>query len=486
MNGIELLRGYKIRLLRAPSRLPWDAGVIPLSGSPRFVPFLLECRHPDRPVELRAYPGPPLGPEERITFLDAAVVGASALFSVLLSPAAKPLLDGFQSLPPALLGPEARNTGNHILSAIYTLKSLFHPQKSGDSPRAEFAKTDEFRLLSYLQDELLSALSDYRGRSHAKHRNRQRELVRAFRAGNLLVTPQLDKDLVHDVREYINSLLGKDECRQTGPMKRGYAKTHGGFVVITPSAPQEKALTLFTACRTPNEVPLFYSDLGARLERYQRALESSQLSETRVGDKSEPCARLLAQAQVLLSIAGPGDFIQMPLLWWGNEARERNYLLFIQHLLSRSTALRFVLFSLAGLFTGAVRDLLQASTNSQFKCPSLGHARRLLEAALAYLYHAKAAESIHKRSLHDNAASASAADATTKLLQSLRSKVEDHTWKAFTKFFLRYRWGDVWGIEETILYAARAPLPKEVHNHFKHSPKHVSDALRPFGLTDAG
>lgn len=473
--GVHLIRGYKVRLLRAPARLPWKTGDLPLEGSPRFVPFLLEALPQNHsfsaPVELRAYPGDPLGQEREITYLDGAILAAAALFSFLISPTGHLLVNAYDyllnslnnSLEPALKSGEQNERPLRFLIKLANASKgaretlgLFVRDESNKPVNGLDKPLDEapWEELSALQEELIKALSFFKQHGNAKTESRKRELVAAFRAGKLKVSPSVEGQdkLPQRVRDYINHILAQEACKRYRPLKRGYAKTHGGLINKTPK-PGSPDVMLFSPCKTAEGVSLFYSDLSVRIERY-RKLSSPDFSAH--DQRTRKCASLLARADALLSVVGRGDFIQIPLLWWGAEGRGHlTYQLFFRHLVDRSQALRFLLLSLSGLLAKNIKDLLAAYEFS--KCPSLGHARLLLEAELTYLHHATPKTSLE---YGKKGSSNYPSIGIMKLaLRHLRKDIEKNTWERFIEFAAKYRWGSVWGLPETILFASRAPLP---------------------------
>ena len=448
-HDVRLLRGYKIRLLRVPPRPPGRTGADLLEGSPRFVPFLLERKAQERsaaaPFELRAYPGPPLGREREITYLDAALLASASLFSLLLSPAGLLLLRAHNS-PPFLRQHKTLRQTRDRLEGILKARDGKHewPNLLDDYVWSELAR---------LQTELINAFSHYKQRKNARVASRKRALIPAFRAENLRVNPSVGNagELRKMVRDYINSILASKACAGYRPLKRGYARTHGGLMNKMPMNERPKrsepSLLLFSPCKTPEGVSLFYSDLEIRLLRYAKLSKPAPQKDP--ASTENKCVNLLAKAEALLSVAGRGDFIQMPLLWWGQGGRNTpTYRAFIRHLLNHSKVLQFVIFSLGSLFLQNTKELLQAFP----QCPTFGHARLLLEAGLAHLYYAVSAEQqqghtpseIIKLALKDT-------------LDSAPRRA-----KEFVSFTSKYRWGGAWGLPETIIFISRAPLPPQI------------------------
>ena len=476
---ISLLRGYKTRLLRAPLRLPWETTTIPLEASPRFLPALVHIRTDRGDVEVSLGPGPPLSRKlqdnsvlTKITYADGALLGSAALFSVFLSGAALTALAlGTKHAKKYLVSA----LGEGLTRDIGTTRGDFgvFVDTSGEavgSPRsdkdAEIAFESWLRRFSPLQKELIGVLAKHKTDKRWLPDKRPRELVRAFRVRKIAFYPELDGEKEKEIKSWLGEHLGAEKCRLTRPYKRGYAKSHGGlarkiYKTAGGGEAEDSLETLvFSACRIGNK-PLFYSDLGSHLEQYA------------LTDKENG----LGVIKTMAAIVGGGDFIRMPLLWWGPDRRPGYpHIQFYGDACRASRVLRATLLSLFGLlFDAAVRGLQSSRESNNKRC--LGNARLLFEAALAHLYYALSSENVAFRAK----VVVGVAEHFTRIARG------NSAWKELSVLLKDHSWEGHWTLAETTVFASRVPLPswyqRELHRlSIASAIRQLREGLQNIGL----
>ena len=453
-ENIYLLRGHKTRLLRAPLRLPWETDTIPLGASPRFLPALVRIRTGRGDVEVRLGPGEPLSKTlkkqtinktkvVKISYADGILLGGAALFSIFLSDAAlTALARGTKLAEEYLSGVLGMNLSRSIASrgdfSVFADASGGAVDSPGHDGNAEMAFEAWLEHFGPLQKELIRVLAKYKTDKRWRPNKRPRELVRAFRVDNITVYPELCAEKKKEIESWLGEHLGVEECRLTRPYKRGYAKTHGGLArKIRKAKRKDEAeepveALIFSDCKIGNR-PLFYSDLGSHLERYVLADKAGGSGATKA----------------MVDLAGGGDFIRMPLLWWGPDHRPGYpHVQFYSDATRGSRVLRATLISIFGLLFDAAAQGLRSSGGSSNK-KHLGDARLLFEAALAYLYYALLGKDVALRT----EAVVSIAEYFILVARGSGS------WEKMSVLLDDHSWGGHWTLAETAVFASRAPLP---------------------------
>lgn len=457
-ENIHLLRGHKTRLLRVPLRLPWDNATVPLKASPRFLPALIRIRANHGDLEVRLGPGPPLrkilnnSTFTKITYADAALLGSAALFSIYLSGGAlATLAQGAELAKRHLSGRHSSDWARAIVAGsefeVFVEADREMVVNPGPSEEAAMVFEGWLRRFGPLQKELIEALAKFKTDKRWLPDRRPRELVRAFRANNITVYPELGAEKEREIEGWLGEHLGSAACRLTRPYKRGYARAHGGLArkihKVSRKDGSEAPLgaLIFSDCKIEDR-PLFYSDLGSHLEQYALVGGGGGLSAT----------------QAMASLVGGGDLIRMPLLWWGPDHRpEHPHVLFYGEICRGSRVLRATLLSIFGLLFDAAIQGLQSPTGSGNE-EQLGRARLLLEAALSYLYYA----------LSDKDTDLRTAAVTAVMGLFIKEARGVDAWSNILALLNDHGWAGMWTLAETAVFASRAPLPiwylREIHD----------------------